>query len=166
LGILVPFLDCVRSVGIQYANGQCYQTLPRSTYLTPKIVQKQCFRVVLRSRTSLVRKPTVLTYGMGGKVCMRRLAIHSRASDHQNLGRSSLCYLTVLKCQLPPSTYATPGDFYHSAERATVQPQPFEEDVWYFCRCNKQAERNANLRSGRRSTTAGTTSVTATAVSC
>lgn len=35
--------------------------------------------------------------------------VFAQRSDHKLNGRSSLCYLTVLKCQLPTSTYAPPA---------------------------------------------------------
>jgi hypothetical protein len=67
-------------------------------------------------------------------------------------GRSSICYLTVLKCQLPPSTYAPPAVAITRLNALLFSPT-IQEHVRYFCRMHEQAEQNAELRGWRRSST-------------
>lgn len=60
------------------------------------------------------------------------------------LGRSSLCYLTVLKCQLPATTYSPPAVSITRLDALLTSPN-IKEHVRYFCRCTEQAEQNAEL---------------------
>ncbi|KAL2073386.1 hypothetical protein VTL71DRAFT_10710 [Oculimacula yallundae] len=62
----------------------------------------------------------------------------SRESDQKANGRSSICYLTVLKCQLPTSTYSTPAISITRPNALLFSPT-IEESYMNFCRMHEQA---------------------------
>ena len=146
----------------------CHNAPKNSTspHLISKFRAKEMFQLVSSGfRTPAGSKtPTEGPSQRQRKRGCRRVVIHSRSSDHQNSWKKLVMLSDSFEVSTSTFDLCQPPAIAITRPDALLSSPTIQEHLRYFCRMHKQAERNANLRSRRRSTAASSTSESATAV--